>query len=70
MKKFSKYLREQAKKIISFKKKKMKLLTNKHRKPNENAKICCNIKKKKKMKISMLKVKKYNKFRYSCHYIG
>ena len=39
-KKFCKSLREQAMKIINFKKKKMKLLTNKRHESYKNAKLC------------------------------
>ena len=40
MKKFCKSLREYARKIINFKKKKMKLLTKQHQESYENPKIC------------------------------
>ena len=40
MKKFCEFLREQAMKIINFKKKKMKLLTKEQQELHENAKIC------------------------------
>ena len=40
MKKFCESLREQAMKIINFKKKKMKLLTKEQQQSYENGKIC------------------------------
>ena len=40
MKKFCKFLREHAVRIINFKKKKMNLLTKEQEESNENAKIC------------------------------
>ena len=40
MKKFCESSREQAMRIISFEKKKMKLLTKQQQEPYENAKIC------------------------------
>ena len=40
MNKFCKFLREDAMKIINFKKKKMKLLTKDQQESYENAKIC------------------------------
>ena len=66
MKKFCEYLRENAIKIINFKKKKMKLLTKEHQKSYENAKIChiC----KEKFENKYLKDKKYYKVRDHYHY--
>ena len=52
----------------NFKKKKMKLLTDK-KKLNENAKICY-IFKKKAFQDNNVKYKKYNKGRDHCHYTG
>ena len=54
--------------IISFKKKKMKLLTKKQQESYENAKICyiC----KEKFQNKCLKDKKYGKVRDHCHYAG
>ena len=59
MKKFCESLREQAMKIINFKKKKMKLLTKEQQQSYENGKICyiCI----KKIKNRYLKDKKYCK---------
>ena len=53
-------------KIISFKKKKMELLTNDQQKSYENTKICyiC----KEKFKNKYLRHKKYHKVRDHCHY--
>ena len=55
MKTFFESFREHAMKIINFKKKTMKLLTNEQQKLHENTKICyiC----KKNLKINMLKIK-------------
>ena len=71
MKRFCELLREHAIKIISFKKKKTKLLTKELQKSYQNAKICY-ISKKKKKKIGnkYLKDKKYGKVRDHCHYAG
>ena len=59
MKKFCKSLGEHASKIIDFKKKQMKLLTNEKQESYENAKICyiC----KEKFKDKYAKDKKYRK---------
>ena len=53
-------------KIINFKMKKMKLLTNKQHESDENAKICyiC----KEKVEDKYAKDKKYCKVRQHCHY--
>ena len=61
-------LREQAMKIIKFKKKKMKLLTKEQQESNENTKIryIC----KEKIENKYLKDKKYRKVRNHCHYTG
>ena len=55
-------------KIISFKKKKMKLLTKEQQESYENAKICyiC----KEKFENIYLNNKKYYKVRHHCHYTG
>ena len=68
MKKFCESLREDAMKIINFKKKKMKLLTKEQQESYENAKICyiC----KEKFENKYLKDKKYRKVRDHCHYAG
>ena len=68
VKNFSEYLREQAMKIINFKKKKMKLLTKEQPESYENAKICYICQEKFKNKYS--KEKKYHKVRNHYHYIG
>ena len=65
MKKFGECLREHAMEIINFKKKKMKLLTNKQQKSCENTKIC-----KEKFGNNYAKYKKYQKGRDHCHYTG
>ena len=66
MKKFCEFIREHAMKIISFDKKKMKLLTKEQQESYENAKICyiC----KEKFENKYLKDKKYRKVRDHCHY--
>ena len=68
MKKFCEFLREHAMKIINFKKKKIKFLTNEQQESCENAKICnvC----KEKIGNKYLKHKKYHKVRVHCHYTG
>ena len=68
MKKFCEFLREHAMKIINFKKKKLKLLTEEQQESCENAKICyiC----KEKFENKYLKDKKYRKVRDHCHYTG
>ena len=53
MKRFCEFLREHAIKIISFKKKKTKLLTKELQKSYQNAKICYIYKKKKKKKLEI-----------------
>ena len=68
MKKFSESLREHAMKINSFKKKKIKLLTNEQYKSYKNLKICCICKKK--IEDKHAKDKKYCKDRGHCHYTG
>ena len=59
MKKFCESLREYAMKIISFKKKKMKLLTKKQQQSYENAKFCYIGREK--LKNKYLKDKKHRK---------
>ena len=68
MKKFCESLRQYAVKIISFKKKKMKLLTKKQQQSYENAKFCyiC----REKLKNKYLKDKKHRKAWDNCHYTG
>ena len=68
MKNFYELLRENAMKIINFKKKKMKLLTNKLQNSYQNWKICyiC----KEKFENEYVKAKKHSKVRDHCHYIG
>ena len=68
IKKFCKFLREHAMKIISFKKKKMKLLTNEQHELYENANICyiC----KEEFENKYIKDKKYGKVRDHSHYAG
>ena len=66
MKKFCEFLREHAMKIISFKKKKFKLLLKEQQESYENAKICHICKEKSKNKY--LKDKKYHKVRDHCRY--
>ena len=68
MKKFCEFIREHAMKIISFDKKKMKLLTKEQQESYENEKIChiC----KAKIENKYLKYKKYRKVRDHCHYAG
>ena len=61
-------LREQALKIINFKKKKMKLLTKEQQESYKNAKI--NLICKDKFENKYLKNKEYCKVRNRCHYIG
>ena len=63
---FCQFLREQATKIINFKKKKMKLLIKEQHKSYEDAKICyiC----KEMFENKYLKNKKYGKVRDHCHY--
>ena len=66
MKKFCKFLKNNAMKIINFKKKKLELLTNDQQKSYENAKICyiC----KEKFKNKYLRHKKHHKVIDHCHY--
>ena len=68
MKKFCKFLREHAMKIINSKKKKMKLLTKEQQKSYENSKICyvCQ----ETFENKYLKDKKFRKVRDHCHYTG
>ena len=68
MKKFCKSLRENAMRIINFKKKKMQSLTKEQQESYENAKICyiC----KEEFENRYLKDKKYCKVRDHCHYPG
>ena len=68
MKKFCESLREDAMKIINFKKKKMKLLTKEQQESYENAKTCyiC----KDNFENKYLKDKKYRKVRDHCYYTG
>ena len=68
MKKFCEYLREDAKKIVNFKKEKIQLLTKEQQESYENAKICYICKEKYENKY--LKDKKYRKVRDHCHYTG
>ena len=70
MKKFCESWRERATKIINFKKKKMKLLTEEQQEPYENAKICYICKKKTQLEINVWKTKKYGKVRDQHHYTG
>ena len=68
MKKLCESLREHAMRIISFKKKKMKLLTNEQQESYGNEKICyiC----KEKTKDKHVKDRKYHKVRDHSHYTG
>ena len=66
MKKFCESLRAQAMKIISFKKKKTKLLRNKQQESYENAKFCYICIKKLEQKYAQNKT--YCKIRDHCHY--
>ena len=68
MEKFCEFLREHAMKIISFKMKKLKLLTKVQEESYENAKISyiC----KEKFEKKYLNDKKYGKNRDHCHYMG
>ena len=66
MKKFCESLREHAMEIISFKKKKMKLLTNEQQKSNGNRKICYTCQKKLQDKHAI--DKKYCNVRDHCLY--
>ena len=68
MRKFCEFLRKHVVKIISFKKKKIKLLTNEQQESYENAKFCyiC----KENFEDKFLKEKKYHKVRDHCHYTG
>ena len=67
MKKSCVFLRENALKIINFKKKKMKILTKKQQESDGNAKICYNCNKR--IEIKYLKEKKkYCKVRGYCCY--
>ena len=68
MKKFCEYLREPVMKVITFKKKKMNLLTKEQQESYENTKICyiCTGK----FKNKYLKDKKYCKVRDHCPYTG
>ena len=65
MKKFWESLREYAVKIISLKKKKMKLLIKEQHKLYENAKLSYTCKEK--FENKYLKNKKYHKVRDHCH---
>ena len=55
---YCEFLREHAMKIINFKKKKMKLLTEKQQESYENAKICFICKKKLKINIGKISIVK------------
>ena len=68
MRKFCEFLRKHVVKIISFIKKKIKLLTNEQQESYENAKFCyiC----KENFEDKFLKEKKYRKVRDHCHYTG
>ena len=68
MKTFCEFLREHAMKIISFKKRKMKLLTKEQQESYENTKICyiC----KEKFENTYSKDKKCRNLRDHCHYSG
>ena len=68
MKKICEFLREHARKIINFKKKKMELLTKEQQESYENSKIyyIC----KEKFENKCLKDKKYRKVRDHFHYTG
>ena len=68
MKKFCESVREHTKKIINFKKKKMKLLTQEQQESYENAKICyiCQ----ENFENKYLKNKRYRKVREHCQYTG
>ena len=65
---FFEFLREHGIKVMSFKKKTMKLLTKKNQKIYENVKICCICKAKFKDKCA--KDKEYSKVRDHCHCTG
>ena len=68
MERFCEYFRKHAIKIVKFKKKKLKLLTNKQQKSYENAKVCyiC----KEMFEDKYAKGKKYCKVRVHCYYTG
>ena len=68
MKKFCESVKEHTKKIINFKKKKMKLLTQEQQESYENAKICyiCQ----ENFENKYLKNKRYRKVREHCQYTG
>ena len=68
MAKFCEFVREHAMKIITFKNKKMELLTKEQLESYENANLCyiC----KEKLENKHLKDKKYRKVRDHCHYAG
>ena len=68
MKNFCESLRKHTMKIITFKKKKIKLLTKEQQESHENEKICyiC----KEKLENEYFKDKKYHKVRDHCHYSG
>ena len=68
MRKFCEFLRKYVVKIISFKKKKLKLLTKEQQESYQNAKFCyiC----KENFEDKFLKEKKYCKVRDHCHYTG
>ena len=68
MKKFCESLREDAMKIINFKKKEMKSITKEQQESYENAKICYICKEKSENKY--LRDKKYHKVLDHCHYTG
>ena len=68
MKNFHETFREHPMKIINFKEKKIKLLTNEQQEPHEMLKYAMFVKKS--LKINMLKIKVYHKFRDHCHYTG
>ena len=68
MKKFCESFREHAMKIINFKKKKMKFLTNKQQDLYEKAKICCICTEY--FEDKHTKDKKYCRVRDPCHYVG
>ena len=68
MKTFCEFLRDHAMKIISFKKKKVKLLTKDQQESYKNAKICfiC----RENFENKYVKDEKYLKVRDHCHYTG
>ena len=68
MAKFCEFVREHAMKIITFKNKKMELLTKEQLESYESANLCYIWKEK--LENKHLKDKKYRKVRDHCHYAG